>query len=194
MNEVLESLLIKIGLEEDLDIECEADVVNVMNIHLQAVVPGKRIASVSRSVAGNAWFHQELFALVALVELSLSLEVGTRAYDTHVSNQDIEELREFIKTRAAHERTDLRHAGVVCAVVGAAVSHGKVGGVDLHGAEFVHDELFAVLADARGVVKNGTLVFKVDDRSKDGGQQKQKGHYQNGNNQIEAAFEEVNVH
>lgn len=158
------------GLEEDLDVECEADVVNIMNVHLQAVVPGERIASISCSVAGNARLHQELFTLVALVELGFSLEVGTRTYDAHVSDQDIEELREFIKARAAHERTDLRHAGVVCAIIGAAVSHSKVGGIDLHGAEFVHDEFFTVFADARGVVENGTLIFEVDDRSQDGGQ------------------------
>ena len=61
------------GLEEDLHVEGEADVAHVVNVHLQAIVPGQRVAAVHGGVAGDAGLDEKLLALVSLVELGFAL-------------------------------------------------------------------------------------------------------------------------
>ena len=184
----------KDGLEEYLDIEREAHVVDVVHVHGQPVVPGQRVAAVSGGVAGDAGLDEQLLSFVPFVEQRLALEVRPRPDHAHVADEHVQELWHLVDARPAHERADLGHTRIVGAVVRGAVGHGEVGGVHLHRAELVHSERLAVFADARRVVEHRPLVLEVDERGHDGDEHEQKGQGDDADDDVEQTLDEVRVH
>ena len=181
-------------LEENLHVQREAQGAHILNVHLQAVVPGERVAAVDGGVAGDAGLYGELQPFVALVELGLAAQVGAGAHHAHVALQHVQELGHLVEARLAHEGAHAGHAGVVSAVVGGAVLHDQVGGVHAHGAQLVHLEVAAAKPHARGVVEDRALVLEVDERCQHRDDQQHEGQRHQPYDDVAHAFSETHVH
>ena len=167
---------------------------DVVHVQGQALLPGQGVAAVHGGVSGDARLYRQLQALFAFVELGFATQVGPGAHHRHVAEQHVEELRHLIQAGLAHEGADLGHAGVIGAVVGAAVLHDQVGGVHAHAAQLVHLEVHAILSHARRVVEHRAAVFQLDKGRQHRDDEQHEGQRDQPDGDVPDSFSEAYVH
>ena len=141
---------------------------DVHQVHQKLVVGRGVVLAVDLSVAGEA-----ALALQAQIPGRKHLRVpggDLRAFragtdDRDIAAEDVEELRQLIKTASAHEAPDLRDAGI-------AVSGGETGDTVLlsvhpHAAKFQQAERLSVLGEPGLSVEHGPAVGCLDDDRED---------------------------
>lgn len=141
---------------------------DVHQVHQKLVVGRGVVLAVDLSVAGEAALA--LQAQIPGREYLRVLVGDLRAFragadDRDLTAEDVEELRQLIKTASAHEAPDLRDAGI-------AVSGGKAGNAVLlrvhpHAAKLQQAERFSVFGEPGLPVKDGSAVGRLDDDCED---------------------------
>lgn len=137
--------------------------------------------------------------------LLLAREIGARADEAHRTEEDVENLRQFVEAVFADDTADACDARVVSAELGEFVPfllrRGMLGevlfqhlvGVDVHGTELITGELFAVFADALCIEERRArrVQFNENTEDKDDGQQKR--HEQDAADEVKYAFNDAVV-
>ena len=95
--------------------------------------------------------------------VDIELAFGTGTHDGHGAFEHVVELRNLVEAHLAHEAAEGRDARVVVLGEGGT----RLLGVDIHGAEFVHAEGSAVVADALLGVEDGARGGEADDEGGD---------------------------
>ena len=145
--------------EHDFEVLEEAGLGDVHQVHQELVVGGRIVLAVDLSVAGEAALSLE--AEVPLREFFFVLggnlgALGARAYDGHVTFQDVQELREFIKADSADEAADGGDAGIV--LTGGESRHAVFLCIHTHATEFVDRKYLPVFGEAVLLVEGGAAV------------------------------------
>jgi len=158
------------GLGQDLEVESQGPVVDVFAVQADDFFEvGDVGAAACLPHAGDAGFHGQAAFVVVAVLLEFGRCRGSCADQGHVSLQDVEELGEFVQRGFADEFSYFCDAGVVLHLEHEAVhlvllhQLGFAGFcVLVHGAELVHLELAAVLADAFLTEEDGAGRVEFD--------------------------------
>ena len=111
-----------------------------------------------RGDAGFDALEEEVFGGAADDLVDVELPFGARTNEGHGAAEDVPELGYFVEADFAHEASEGGDAGVVVFAEGGACAFG----VDVHGAEFVHFEGFAVVADAFLGIEDGAWGGEFD--------------------------------
>lgn len=124
-------------------------------------------------------FVDELAVVFRMVE-----HVGARSDDTHVTDQNIVELRQLVDVALSHEVAESELADIVLSglnLVGILV--------DMHGTELIAFENLAVVARALLCEEDGTGTLNLDDEPDDGNQRNQANTYDETEDDVEGALD-----
>ena len=100
------------GLSHNTAIEAEAEVVDIIYVHLNALRPGHLLAPVNLRQPGNAGPHLEHTGLPSVIRLGIICQRRTRSDKRHVTFDDIEKLGKFVKARRPQKTPDAGDAVV----------------------------------------------------------------------------------
>lgn len=146
--------------EEALAVEQEALAFHIFAIEGSLYRDFQFVTSVNLSPAGEANGHIVCAVLVAFFDQVVLIPKGrTRTDDAHGSFEDVEHLREFVKTRLAEESANLRNPFLGIAEF---MRRSVFRRVSTHGAELVNVEMFLVETDAFLLEKNRSLAIELD--------------------------------
>src|SRR5580693_6488962 len=98
------------GSEKDARIEREGSVVNVLDIEFAPPFPGDIVASSYLRETGKTWAYTQPALVTIGVEPDLIRQLGTRAYQTHISLQHVAQLRKFVQAGGAEKLAQARDA------------------------------------------------------------------------------------
>jgi len=161
-----------------------ADVVEVVFEFAESVLEVCSVGVVDLRPAGDAGF-EEVAKVVAgdggFVVADEFVPLGAWADHTHVAEEDVEELGEFVESAGAQEASDAGDAGV--GGLGVFIAR-LLGGAAAHGAQFVEFEGAAVLADAGLGEEDGAAIFEPDS-------ERTESHEGEGEEESEAGEEDV---
>ena len=172
------------GFEEDFDVQADGPVVDILGVEADNFFKvGDLAAATYLPHAGDAGTGGEAGTMMVLVFLPFIQGWGSGTYEGHISLEHIEELGKFIETGmtdkladaglvgAVRENLVANDAGVEVQLEHEAVGHTVLGhelffaflGVHIHGAELIHFEVLAVLADALLLEEDGAGGLLFDD-------------------------------
>src|SRR5262249_33044871 len=100
--------------QQNLEVQPERPFVNVLQIQLHPLLERNVAATTHLPQTGDARLHAESPALPVFTEAFIvPHRQGPRTYQTHVSDEDVEELRQFVDAGAAQELSDRRDARII---------------------------------------------------------------------------------
>ena len=178
--------------EDNLDVEEKRPVFNVPYIMLHAAFHLPEFLGLSPVAAhlrpsGYAGFDEvadHVLVDESAIILGVFEHVGARADDGHVAFEHVDELRELVEARAAHEVAEACLARIILGgLQGVGLS------VDLHGAEFPAEEVASHVARSRLLEEYRAGRTDLDGYGE--GYEEQRGEKQEspGENYVERAFE-----
>lgn len=85
------------GPPEDDEITDERPVFDVVQIESDRVIPFKGTPSTDLPEPCDAGLDQQSAMVVLIVECDFCIPLGPRPYQTHSSDEDVEQLRQFVK-------------------------------------------------------------------------------------------------
>lgn len=135
----------------------------------------------------------------------LTREIGTRADEAHRTEEDVENLRQFVEAVFADDAADACNARVVSAELGEFVPfllrRGMLGEVlfehlvrvDVHGTELITGKFFAAFADTFCVEERRPRRVKFDQRTEDEDDRQQDRHEQDAADKVKYTFNDAVV-
>ena len=152
------------GHDQDLDVHQVGPVLDVVEVVFDSLPDGGIAAvAIHLSPAGDAGTDLMLDVVAGNLLLELLDEEGTlraRPDQTHVTLEDIEDLRQLVDTGLPDEFPDRRDAGVIPLGPGLLLL-GRI--LHLHGAELVHLEFLVVEADTHLLEDQRSRRRRLDD-------------------------------
>src|SRR5450756_1347880 len=131
------------GPEHDACIEREGAVIDVPDVHLEALVPRDGVTPVDLRPSGDAWPDLVPSRLLPIVAVEVLRQEGARTDDAHVALEHVDELREFAERGRAQQLAEGRETlGVRCARLGPSGCERRVA----HRAELIEGEDAPILA------------------------------------------------
>src|SRR5690348_16074649 len=131
--------------------------------------------------SGDAWSDAETLPLLFIIALHDEGHFRARADERHGAEQDIQQLRQFIKAGAAQETSDPRDSRIAGCCGGERIS----GRVDVHGAELVNVERLAVAANALLDEERGAGRVQADHNRNESKQRCEQNQEYRGNRKID---------
>src|SRR5665647_1546139 len=131
------------GPEHDACVQRERAVVDVPDVHLEALVPRDGVTPVDLRPSGDAGPDLVPSRLLPIVAVEVLRQEGARTDDAHVALEHVDELREFVERGRAQQLAEARETlGVRCARLDPSGSARRVA----HRAELIEGEDAPVLA------------------------------------------------
>jgi len=146
-------------LEEDLEVQAQGAVLDVPDVELDALVPGKRRAPVDLGPAGDPRTHLEPSPLAGRVLIDLGLDRRTRPDERHLAAHDVDEVRELVERQPPDDRPGARDPRIAL-VDGDARPHGLR--ARDHGPQLEHLERLPTAPDAQLPVDDRTPALEPD--------------------------------
>src|SRR5215468_1563919 len=162
------------GVEQDQEVEEQREILDVVEVVLQLlqrVFDRGTVAIPNLRHAREPRFHRQPlhvvrdFLLQALHELR---SLRSQSDEAHVTEENVDQLRELVETGSTEDRSHSRHAGI--GLLRPDRSRPLLG-IPTHGAELVEDEDTAILARPRMAIEHWAWRFELDG---DGGQRHQR--------------------
>ena len=86
---------------------------DVPNVHLDSFGIADIASAADLPEPCNAWTNHIIFRNILLISRNFFFRDGSWPYKTHITFDDIDKLRQFIKTCLAKEISDFCDAGIV---------------------------------------------------------------------------------
>src|SRR5450759_511201 len=133
------------GPEHDACVQRDRAVVDVPDVHLQALVPRDGVTPVDLRPSGDAWPDLVPSRLLPIVAVEVLGEEGARTDDAQVALEHVDELREFVERGRAQEPAE---RGEAFSVGGDCVDPSGSERRVAHRAELVDREDVTILTGA----------------------------------------------
>ena len=166
------------GFDKVHKVQPNRPVPHVPRVHLHALVVGGVAAAADLPKPGDAGRDEIVVRDEVAVLLDLFLNDGARSDKAHLPANDVDDLRQFIKTCPPQEMTDTRDARIVLQLKILLPLFTSLGilrkivfeaclGILYHGAEFIAGKHAAVLSDPLMRKEHAPRLINVDQHGND---------------------------
>lgn len=166
------------GFDKVHKVQPNRPIPHVPRVHLHALVVGGVAAAADLPESRDAGRDEIVVCDQIAVFLDLFLNDRARSDEAHFSADDVDDLRQFIKTCTPQEMPDARDAGIIlqlkipfpfftCLGILRKIVFEACPGILYHGAEFIAGKHAAVLSDPLMRKEHAPRVIDVDQHGND---------------------------